>query len=203
MKINITNILLGLLIVVLGWQNFSKGEEEKPQPITVTLPESYGSTGIQTIEKAVPYPVYIPSTGENFNVDSEWKKKYENAKDSLEKQKIYLESIKIKEYEKKLVDNDTIEITGYARTRGSLLDYSVDYRIKPSSFSYTPDVIIKRPSLSMGLGVEGGVPLNPNTNFLLKGNLYFENSKGNGFSVGYDTDKRVWIGVRKTFKLKK
>lgn len=204
MKINVSNILLGVLVIILLWQNFfSKEEVVQPQPVIVEIPEKSGSTGVQVVEKAVPYPVYIKETGEKYNVDLQWKKKYEEAKDSLEKQRIYLESIKIKEYEEKLVDNDTIEITGFARTRGSLLDYSVDYRIKPSSFSYIPDVITKRPSLSMGLGVEGGIPTNPNSNFLLKGNLYFENGKGNGLNFGYDTDNRVWVGVRKTFKLKK
>ena len=55
----------------------------------------------------------------------------------------------------------------------------------------------------MGFGVEAGVPIIPTSNFLLKGDIYFENNKGNGFSLGYDTQQRVWLGVRKTFTLKK
>ena len=202
MKVNIANILIGALIVILAWQNFSGNrQEQEPQPITVTLPESYGTTGTQTVEKAVPYPVYIPSTNQQFNVDEKWKNRYEEARDSLEKQRLYYESIKINKYEETLVDNDTIEIKGYVTTRGSLLDYNVDYRIKPFDFSYNPEIITKRPKVSVGFGVEGGVPTIPNTNFLLKGNIFFENGKGNGFTLGYDTDNRVWVGVRKSFKL--
>lgn len=201
MKLNVTNILLGLLIVILLWQNFfSSKEEVTPQPITITLPETKGRV-TDTIERVTTYPVYLPAKNETINVDSEWKDRYEQAIDSLEKQQIYYESIKINKYEKVLVDNDTIEIKGFATTRGSLIDYNVDYRIKPLDFSYVPYVVTKRPSLSVGLGVEAGIPTIPETNFLLKGDLYFENSKGNGFNLGYDTDNRVWIGVRKTFKL--
>ncbi len=202
MKFNVTNILIILLIGIIAWQTFFDQEKEPlPQPITITIPESKGTTGTQIVEKVVPYPVYIPSTGEKFNVDSEYKKKYEDAKDSLEKQKLYLESIRIREYNKKLVDNDTIEIHGTLKTRGSLLDYKIDYKIKSSNITYTPKIVTKRPKLSVGLGMQTGIPMNPETNFLMKGDIFFENRKGNGFSVGYDTDKRVWFGIRKTFKL--
>lgn len=202
MKINTTNILLGVLVIILMWQNFtSSNKNNDPQPITITLPEKYGTTGTQIIEQAVPYPVYLPSTNQNIQVDAEWKKKYEEAKDSLEKKELYLQSIKINKYEKTLVDNDTIQITGFATTRGNLLDYSVDYTIKPFNLSYTPEVVKERPKLSAGFEVEGGIPTIPNTNFLLKGKVYFENKSGNGFGLGYDTENRVWIGIKKTFTL--
>ena len=100
-----------------------------------------------------------------------------------------------------LVDNDTIKIKGKARTRGSLLDFDVNYTIKPIDFSYTPEVITKMPKLSARLGVEGGIPTISNTNFLLKGNLSLENSKGNGLNLGYDTQNRIWVGFSKTFKI--
>lgn len=202
MKVNVTNILLGALILLLSWQNFfQKTVEKEPAPITVTIPEYKGSTGERVIERVVTQPVYIPSTNSTIQVDSEWKKKYEQSQDSLEKTKLYLEAIKIKKYEKTLVDNDTIKIKGFATTRGSLLDYTVDYTIKPTSFSYIPEVIKERPKLSAGFGIEGGVPTLPNTSFLLKGEIRLENKKGNGLSLGYDTQNRVWIGINKTFKI--
>ena len=203
MKINVTNILLGLLLVILIWQNFSDSEPVEPQPITITLPETQGSSGVQVVEKYVPYPVYNNQTNEKYNVDAEWKRKYEEAKDSLEKQQLYLESIKINKYEETLVNNDTIEIKGSATTRGSLLDFNVDYRIKPSTFSYTPEIITQRPKLSMGVSVEGGIPTRVGSNFLMKGNIYIENRKGSGVNLGYDTENRIWVGVKKTFKIVK
>lgn len=201
MKINITNILLGVLILMMAWGNFSGDEIKEPVPITITLPEMKGNVG-RTLEDVKITPVYLPSKNEHVNVDSEWKRKYELAKDSLEKTNLYLEAIKINEYDKILVDNDSLKITGYARTRGSLLDYSVDYDFKPS-YTYIPKVVLRRPSLSIGVGVQFGVPTLPSSNFIAKGDIYFENNKGNGFSVGYDTERHIWVGLRKTFTLKK
>lgn len=204
MKLNPTNILLGCLVGLLIWQNFfSKSKEEEPTPITITIPEREGSSGERVIERVVTQPVYISQTDETIDVDSEWKKRYEQTQDSLEKTKLYLEAIKIQKYEKTLVDNDTIQIKGYATTRGSLLDYRVDYTIKPSDFTYTPEYITKRPKFSMVLGVDAGVPSTPDTNFLLKGRVGFENSKGNGISLGYDTQQRFYIGLHKNITILK
>lgn len=206
MKINVTNILLILLIGIMGWQTFHNTNNVVPKEEVIVVPEVKGTTGTQIVERVVVQPIYLPTTNQKINVDSTWKNKYEQAlkdKDSVKQRNLYLEAIKINNYEKILVNNDSIEIKGYARTRGSILDYSVDYRIKPYSHTYTPKLIIERPKLSVGLGIETGVPIVPDINFLAKGNLYFENKKGNGFSVGYDTEKRIWVGLRKTFTLKK
>ena len=132
------------------------------------------------------------------------KELYEKSKDSLTRLNLYLEAIKINDYEKVLVDNDTIQITGFAKTRGSLLEYKVDYDIKSFEHTYDPEIVIRRPKLSLGFGVEAGVPTFPNgSNFLMKGNVYFENRKGEGLQFGYDTDKRVWLGIKKTFTIRK
>lgn len=201
MKLNVTNILLGVLIVILLWQNFFGGSEPvEPQPITITMPEVKGTTGAQIVEKVIQVPVYLPNN-QKISVDNKYKKLYEQTKDSLERQNLYLEAIKINDYKEVLVDNDSIEITGYAKTRGSLLEYKVDYKIKPVSLTYIPEVKSQLPKLSLGLGVEAGVPLVPTSNFVLKGGLNIINSKGNGFNIGYDTEQRVWLGVSKTFKL--
>lgn len=205
MKINVTNILLLLLIVILGWQTFTNNRESvEPKQETVTIPEVKGTTGKQTVEKVVLQPIYLSSTNQQIKVDSVWKEKYEQAlkdKDSITQRNLYLEAIKINTYDKVLIDNDSIEIKGYARTRGSLLDYSVDYRIKSSNFTYTPKIVKQRPRFTMGLGVEAGVPVLSTSSFVLKGGICFENKKGNGFSLGYDTEQRIWLGVKKSFTI--
>lgn len=207
MKINVTNILLVMLIVIMGWQTFVKNDLPIPEKKTITIPEIKGTTGTKVLEpNVVRDTVYLPSKNKEIIVDGGWKLKYEQAvknNDSLEQRTLFLEAIKINKYEKVLVDNDSIEIKGYATTRGNLLDYSVDYRIKPSDFTYTPDIVKIRPALSLGFNVEAGVPLIPTSDFLIKGGMFVENTKGNGFSLGYDTQQRVWVGVRKTFTLKK
>ena len=201
MKLNTTNILLGVLVVILLWQNFFGGSDPvEPQPITITLPEVQGTTGSQVIEKVIQVPVYLPNN-QKISVDDKYRRLYEEAKDALEKQNLYLEAIKINDYKEVLVDNDSIEITGYIKTRGSLLEYKVDYKIKPVSLTYIPEIEYRLPKLSAELGVEFGVPTTPLSSFVIKGDLTLINKKGNGVSIGYDTEQRVWLGISKTFKL--
>ena len=184
------------------WQNFIIEEDIiKPEPITIKTPEK-SDIIIDTIEVVKRDTVYIKGEEKIIEVDAGWKKKYNNAIDPLEKQNIFYESIKIKQYEKTFVDNDTILIKGSAKTRGSLLSYSVDYKVKSFDVDYTPKIITKRPKLSIGFGIEAGLPSRPDTNFRLKGTTYFENNKGGGFSIGADTRQTLWLGLRKTFKLK-
>ena len=111
MKANTTNILLIVLIVILAWQNFFSDKEIKaPTPITVNIPEIKGTSGERVIERIVTQPVYIKESGETISVDSEWKRKYEEAKDSMEKHKQYIKAIKINKYE---IFNTTVLETLY------------------------------------------------------------------------------------------
>lgn len=196
---DLKSILLGVVIGIGLGLNLSTEDEIKP--VTVTLPEKSGSTGIVEVEKIVHDTVYLPSKKEFIQIDKGWKKKYELAKSENEKLKLYYESIKINKYEKTIVDNDTISIKGKFTTRGSLLDYNIDYKIHPTNLTYEPKVIRKHPKLMVGLGVEAGIPVIPTSRLLFKGNISFEDSKGNNFNLGYDTRSRVWLGYTKTFKI--
>ena len=202
MKIDLKAILIIALMGFIVWQNFIvESEIVEPDPIVITVPEKTGRV-VDTIEVVEKDTVYLKGDERIIEVDAGWKDKYNNAIDSLEKQKLFYESIKIREYEKTLVDNDTLLIKGFAKTRGSLLSYSVDYKIKSFDFSYVPEVVTKRPDLSMGAAMEVGLPAGPMSDFRVKGSVYFENSNGGGFSIGADTKETVWLGLRKTFKLK-
>lgn len=209
MKFNVTNILLGVLILIMAWKVIFPEPIPDPAPITVTIPEQVGSTGTQVIERVKVVTVPIPSQAEPVTVDAELKEAYEKSKDSIEKLNLYLESIRVRDYNKTLVDNDTIKITGTGRVRGQLLDYKVDWTIKESAFEYTPEVVIRNPAFSLKGGLEFGIPKiipdeNLNSGFVAKANLRFVNRKGNSLSVGADTEKRIWIGGEFTiFKTKR
>lgn len=200
MKINVTNLLLGGLILILALQHFGIGGK-KPDPIEFTTPKYEGSTGVQVVEKAVPYPVYIPQTNKVIQVDSLYREKYLRSQDSIKRLNLYLESIKIREYEKTLVDNDTIKIIGKAKTRGSLLNYSVDYTIKPLDYKVeVPSKVYSKPRLSLDVRVSTSIP-NAITPFTQKGSVGLHNKKGNGLTVGYDSNRTVWLGLSKRFTL--
>jgi hypothetical protein len=200
MKINVTNILLGLLIAILLWKSFMSDKQEyKPQPITITVPESKGVIR-DTIENFERHTVYLPDKGETIDVDSGWKKKYEVAVDSLEKQQLFLEAIKINSYEKTFVDNDTIQIKGFATARGSLLDYSVDWTIKPRAIPIDIDPEVRRPRLQAEYGA--GVYLTPNQIYTPIELGLREGRYGVGVRVQYDPfTKTMGATLNKTFTL--
>ena len=90
---------------------------------------------------------------------------------------------------------------GTATTRGSLLDYSVDYKIKEKDFTYTPEVVTQLPRLTAGIGSELAVPTQVGGQFTLKANFSLMNKKGHEINLGYDTDQRFWLGYTWNFKL--
>lgn len=202
MKVDVTKILLVVVILLLLWGNFFKKEQpiEIP-PVTVTLPETSGTTGTVTFEEVEKDTLYIKGDTEYVEVDKGYKEKYEKAKDSLEKAKLYYQAIQIREYDSTIVDNDDISIKGSATTRGWLLDYTIDYTIKEKKHTYTPEVISELPRLTLGVGAEVGIPLRIGENFTLKANIDLMNKKGNEINLGYDTNQTAWLGYTKNFKL--
>jgi len=201
MKLDTTKVLLIAAVIFIVWQSFFKSDPiPEPDPITITIPPSTGTSGIIDIEpEVIRDTVYVK--GDTLEVDKGYKELYEKAKDSLTKQELYLDAIAIRKYADTIVDNKEITIKGEATTRGSLLNYSVDYTIKEKEFTYTPEVIKVLPRLTAGLGLELGVPTIPNISFVAKANLSLMNNKGREVSVGYDTENRVWIGGKLNIKL--
>lgn len=198
---NLTTILLTILVGLFVWQFFfSDNIIKEPTPIQVIIPEYKGTTGTQIIESVKTVPVIIPNKGEIY-VDETWRNEYLSTKDSLERLNKYLQAIQINNNNYTFVDNDTINISGQLKTRGDLLEYKIDYKVKERVFEYTPKVITKRPNFSLSVEAEVGIPTTPISNFIMKGGLGFENKRGEAIIVGYDTENRVWVGLRKNFKI--
>lgn len=202
-KINSTQILLFIIFGIVIWDKFINlnFEDEVIEEKIVTVEEKEGSTGKKTVKEYIPYPVYSHDRKEQYTVDKKLKEEYEKLSDSLEQYKKYLEAIKVNKYKKTLVDNDTIRVDGRATTRGELLDYSVDYKIKSFDFKYKPKVVKRLPLLSLGLGLESSIPTPTNTSLTLKAEISALNRRGNEISIAYDTERRIWLGYTKHFKI--
>lgn len=187
----------------MGYNSFFKGVEvSEPAPVTVNLPESYGTTGLQQMEPQVVV-VQVPSYGNSnkvVDVDKVWRDAYDKASQDI-KDSLYIEAIRIQKYSDTLVDNDDIYIKGDVTTRGSMLDFKVDYKIKERGLTYVPETVVQYPKLSLGVGAELGVPTVLGDRFTLKGNLRFMNQKGSEVSLGYDTNKNIWLGYTHRFKI--
>lgn len=203
MKVDSTKILLFALVLLMGYNSFFKADPiPEPTPVTLTLPEYFGSTGLQTLEPKVVVVQVPVSNGsqEKVDIDKIWKDAYEQANQRV-KDSLYNEAIRIRKYSDTLVDNDNITIKGDATTRGSILDFQVDYNIKERDFTHTPEVVVQYPKLSLGLGTELGVPTQIGQPFTLKGNLDLMNRKGHEINISYDTNETVWLGYTRNFKL--
>lgn len=204
-KIQFRDIIIIVLVIILVFQWFESNQANNKDDnnITIVLPEEEGSSGEIVLEEVKTDTVYIPKIQKQIIVDKEYKIKYEQAVDSIEKLNLYLDAITINTYEGVLVNDDKIQITGKAQVRGALNNYKIDYTIKEKEFTYEPKIVVKQPSLNMGLGVEAGFPMKQETNFATKVNLDFYNKNGNGLGVSYDSEQRVWLRMSKNFIIKK
>lgn len=186
-------IIIGVALIA----NFFYKDDPEPQPIEIIIPEQKGSTGTQIIENVKTIPIPIPG-GKEIYIDEKWYKEYIEAKDSIERLNKYVQAIQVKELDTTFIDNDTIKLDGKIKTRGSILSYKFDYQIKERKFEYTPEVIVRRPRLSLIGEVGTGIPTKPNSDFSLYGAVGVENQKGLGLKAGYDTQGIVRVGLSKS-----
>ena len=202
-KLDVQNILIAVLIGLFVWQFFFTEEPPSEQkPIQIVIPPIEGTSGTKVIETVKVVPIEIPGQGEVY-VDERWRDDYLNAKDSIERLQKYLQAIQVKEKEYTFIDNDTIAISGNLKTRGDLLEYKIDYTIKEKLFEYTPKVVKQRPRFAISIGADAGIPTDPTKSFLMRGNLGLENKRGQALSFGYDTEKRVYVGLKQSIDIVK
>jgi hypothetical protein len=199
-------IILGLAIALGVMIYLNTRPEVIPDPITITIPGSSGTSGvvqIDTVEVIKEIKVYLPGKKE-IVVDNSYKDAYEAAiedNDELAAKNLFLESIRVKEYNEVAIDNDTIKVDLYAKTRGSLLAYRIDYNIKDKEFTYTPEVMHIRPKMTVLLGLEAILPpIGPGTP-ALKLDLGFQGQGGDVWSGGIDTQGNKYVGFKKSFTI--
>lgn len=207
MKVNL-NITLGLIIAVLLFviflqngcsrdlnkSNVSKDTTE----VKVTVPEKSGAFDFDK-----PKPVrdtiikkeyiYVPIKSEP---DTALLNQYRAELDSIKKENMYKKAITKNSYLKTFSNKD-VSITMEAHTTGTLDKFSIlNYTIPEQEIkgtSITTSSTKKKYHLSMG--TEIGIPTNLNTPFLFKGNVMVDNKKNMRYTVGVDTEKRVWAGA--------
>lgn len=166
-----------------------------PDSQMVTIPAKHGS--FAAVEKPKPLQpkekpavikwrkIEIPVLNP---VDAELAEKYQQAQDSISRYKLYLDAIGVREYS--IIQEDSLlQTTNHIKARGEVISFQQDYIIKPQKVAVKP----KEVAFRMFAGLEVG-----NTkefdNFSAKANVMFQNKKGNIFSAGYDTERRIWVG---------
>ncbi len=115
-------------------------------------------------------------------------------KSASEKDSLYKEAIKLNEFSQTFDDDKVkIDISGIAQ--GKVKSIKADYFIKPQKIDV--EVKQKQRVFALKLGAEYGNSIELNKG-VFKGNIEFENKKGNAYNIGYDTDDRIWLGFKFT-----
>lgn len=121
---------------------------------------------------------------ENYNLQIA----YINAKDSLEKEKLYRSAIYLKSFNQPF-ENDNFKANVSGIVQGEVKSLQMDYELK------------KLPTEKVKLRMLLGAGINFNAADL---NIGIQNAKGNIFEVGYDTDKNIRFGYKQSiFSIKK
>lgn len=205
-------VILGLIIALGVMIYLNTRPEPIPDDVTVIIPGSSGSSGDIIVDndgdsipdpEIIEVPVYIKGDTE-IVVDKEYKEKYDKAMkdlDSVAARNLFLESIAIKEYNYVAIDNDTVKVDLYAKTRGSLLAYRVDYDVKEQAFVYTPEVMHIRPKMTVLTGLELVLPPTGVSEPDIKFDIYFQTQNGNAWGGGIDTQGNKYIGFKKSWTI--
>lgn len=121
---------------------------------------------------------------ENYNLQIA----YINAKESLEKEKLYRSAISLKSFSQPF-ENDNFKANVSGIVQGELKTMQLDYELK------------KLPVEKVRFRMLLGAGINFNSADL---NIGLQNAKGNIFEASYDTDKNIRIGYKQSiFSIKK
>jgi len=120
---------------------------------------------------------------------------YYDQNDSIKKG-MFEKAIQLNKFSQTFDDqNVKIDVSGVAR--GTVESIKTDYTIK------SKQIPIKQRVFALKTGVEYGNTTSL-SNSVFKGNLEFENKKGNSYNISYDTDSRYWLGAKFTiFEIKR
>jgi len=191
MKKLIQPIIIAGLIILLFFKTCGKGDTE-PKIIEVEVPAQSGEFEPQTPIHIVSDTIYITKWKEvkvetTNPVNTELAEKYQTAKDSLERYRMYVDAIQIRDFESYFED-EYLELTISGKVQGEIKSIKPEYTIK----SRTTETTISPKQTVFRL--LGGVEFGNNTSlndFRYKFNLGFQNAKGNVISASYEK----WNGV--------
>lgn len=198
---SIKNVIILVLVIILTFTyigNSSTPETVKvPTTIIVEKPEIKGTSTL----KVLPSPIKTVEIGRS-TVDSTLLHRFSKATDSIEKLHLYIDAISKNNYSVEYKDSIQ-SVVVHSNVRGKLLSQKIDYTIFKSTSVVDTIIPIKIPNKNKLLySIELGVPFNNvKPNLILKGNIIFKNKKDYFLNIGVSSNKVVWGGFTKEFKL--
>jgi len=167
----------------------------KPEVVEVEVPVEI-EVPVPVIEKVFetvrePYPV----KGDTV-IDSTYYNRYNALKDSVARDSMYKDAITIRTYNEK-VEDGSITIGLDMTVRGSLIDYTVDYKTKPRTIKLDTVITVPIPMKPSIYG--GGYIYLPPVDSPLKSSviptIMYKNRKNTIiYSAGYDVVNKAYLG---------
>ena len=207
-----------IIIIVLGFILFTKGCSNNGDSdngikidttkVAIDIPEKIGrfDTIVNPEPTIVKDTVFIKGKIRTVTkIDSTLYKQYRKVLDSIQRDSIFKEAIAIREYNETFEDS-LVKLDIYSKVRGSLLEQSSDYIIKPQQIERLDitRTITKERKFSLYIGGGLSVPTEIDQEVGFQGNLGIQNKKGTIYELGYDTNGNILLGVKlRIFSLKK
>ena len=179
--------IIGFILGCVGTYFFMKGEIVYVDvPVTVEVPIPVVKVETDTVY--LPSP--IPPTNNTPVIDSTYYKKYLSLMgDKVQQDSLFKAAIRINEYRERIED-DTLIIDFYGKSRGELLEYQVGYETKPREIII--DTTLKIPIPLKGAIYYGGglnLPTQTGSTELLTveaGLMFLPKKKNRLYGVSYD-----------------
>jgi len=167
-------VIVVLILLIFQFKN-CKSETFTAPEITNVLPTQ---EPIYITPEAVTETKWKDSVIYTQNpVNEKLAEKYKAAKDSLEKYKLYLNAIQIRQF-KNTFEDENVAITLEGSVQGEIKEFKPSYTIKPRTFTQKTTVF----RMLIGGEVRASYPLDL-VNF--GANLGFQNKRGNILRFGY------------------
>jgi hypothetical protein len=180
-------IIILILLIIIFFQRSCFKDDNKISYNTKIVKQ------FDTIHKPISLPSkiitqYKTSKGDtvfiNGKVDTVIVKQFEVSNDSVKTQ-MFIDATKIRQYKNEF--NDSIaDVSIFTETKGELLKIAPTITIK----ARLPE---KKTVFALYGGFETFNNLQLN-NFGTKGNIFFQNKRGDLFSTGYDTNSNIYLG---------
>ena len=179
------------------------GAPKTPQIVTVTVPEVVGSFKTQKpVNHPVNIPAFLPKIDKSKIVKIEnpidaklilenekLKADFAKENDSL-KRLLYERAIQLNNFSTKFED-ENLELNIEGVVQGEVKEITPSYKIKQREVK--TEIKCKETAFRVLAGAEIGLPRDL-SKVPIKGNLMFQNGKGNILSVGYDNSSTIWLG---------
>jgi hypothetical protein len=186
------NVFIVALIAIILILGTCSGPKEKV--VTVVQPEYTKVTDTVFIEK-IKLKTIVVKDG-TVVVNKEKYNDYIKEKDTVKKKDQFVNSITIRDYNTKVIDNDTVSVEVYSKVQGELI--AVNAKVKVKQQEIKERIITQRPKLSILVGAEVGYQ-NFEFNPLIKTGI--QTKSGNIYTASIDLNKNVYVGFSKTFTL--